>query len=233
MNKRETLILVIAVILLPSAFVLLLSQDFVAGALDLKDKTEVANLINGLTAPIIGLVGGVLVYLSFRTQVRANKIQFDALNEQRDLELLYRFYQELKEDLQRMQSEYGNKYNQPAILDSYMNYIADDRVEADPYPEFRLYLHYVFNQFKFIGNRIKRNKSLNPSEKVYIIDKVRYLFDLYFKQYHLKLTKELYASDYSKEIKTGLAQVYEHMMELDKVHQENKKVLLPGTPRPS
>jgi hypothetical protein len=227
MKKSEIFILAIAVVLLPIASVILLSQDFVALALKLKDKTEVANLINGLTAPMIGLVGGVLVYLSFRTQVRANKIQFDTLNEQRDLELLYNFYQELKEDLQRMQSEYGAKYSQPAILDSYMNYISDDKVKDDPYPEFRLYLHYVFNQFKFIGNRIKRNKSLNPSEKVYIIDKVRYLFDLYFKQYHVKLTKELYNNDYSKEIKNGLEQIYVQIMALDKLYEENKKVLLP------
>jgi hypothetical protein len=222
MKKREILILIIAVVLLPIASVLLMSQDFIAVALNLKDKTEVANLINGLTAPMIGLVGGVLVYLSFRTQVRANKIQFDALNEQRDLELLYSFYQELKEDLIRMQTEYGEKYSQPAILDSYMNYVSDDKHKDDPYPEFRLYLRFIFNQFIFISKRIKRNDTLNASEKVYVVDKVRYLFDLYFNQYHVKLTKELYTNDYSKEIKNGLEDVVSHMRVLDKIHSKYK-----------
>jgi hypothetical protein len=39
----------------------------------------IGDTIGGLTAPIIGIAGSILVYLSFQAQLKANKMQFKAL----------------------------------------------------------------------------------------------------------------------------------------------------------
>jgi hypothetical protein len=44
---------------------------------------QIGDTIGGITAPIINIIGAILVYISFREQVRANKIQFDALNDEK------------------------------------------------------------------------------------------------------------------------------------------------------
>ena len=43
----------------------------------------IGDTIGGLSAPIIGIAGSVLVFVSFQAQIKANKIQFEALNEER------------------------------------------------------------------------------------------------------------------------------------------------------
>lgn len=46
-----------------------------SGKLDfLKETGPIGDTIGGLTAPIIGLIGSLLVYYSFKAQLRANKI---------------------------------------------------------------------------------------------------------------------------------------------------------------
>ena len=225
MRTRQLITLIVSFFLLLALFVYLFSRPIFISLFQLTDKETAANLINGFTAPVIGAVGAILVFISFREQVRANKIHFTALNEQRDLELLYKFYEELKEDLQRMQGEYGARYDQPAILDSLMNYVYDNRHPTCPYPEFQLYLHYIFRQFIFLSNRIKRNKNLSPSEIVYVIDKVRYLYDLYFKMYHTRLTTVLLDKEFGKEIKNALEEVNTEMRKLDNVHSLHKEKL--------
>ena len=47
------------------------------------NKWGIGEFVNGITAPFIGLVGAYLVFISFKSQVRANKIQFDELKTQR------------------------------------------------------------------------------------------------------------------------------------------------------
>jgi hypothetical protein len=222
MRKLRSIISIVGFVLLVIAFVFAFSRQFFTSVFGVQSVAEVAEILGGLTAPVIGVVGAILIYISFREQVKANAIQFQTLTEQRDLELLYRFYEELKEDLQLMQGVYGPQYSQPAILDSFMNYIVDDRSKLSPYPEFQLYLFYLFNQFIFISNRVKRNKSLNASEKVYIIDKLNYLFDLYFRQYHTKLDGKEFSSNTSIDVKRKLFNLTDELHKLDMIRKRLK-----------
>src|SRR5688572_3691073 len=107
MKTKKTVLLVIGVVLMSSLVIWTITRQFIIDYLKLDGTTNLADTVNGLTAPLIGLLGAVLVYISFREQVKANTLQFKTINEQRDLELLYRFYEELKTDLLRIQSEYG------------------------------------------------------------------------------------------------------------------------------
>jgi hypothetical protein len=225
MTTRQAVIVSVSFFLICLVLLYLFSQPYLLSLLGLTDNTQAANLFSGVTAPLIGLLGAFLVYISFREQVKANVMQFNTLNEQRELELLYRFYEELKQDLQRMQAEYGSRYKQPAILDSLMNYVYDNKHPESPYPEFELYLHYIFRQFIFIINRIKRTKHLSPSEIVYLIDKVRYLYDLYFQTYYTRISTVLLDKQFGLKIKRALDNVNTELRKLDDLHSKHKTKL--------
>ncbi|MCB0494443.1 MAG: hypothetical protein KDC93_18725 [Cyclobacteriaceae bacterium] len=169
--------------------------------------STIAEWLNNLTAPAIGLLGVVLLFISFREQVRANRFQFDALREQRDLQILYSFYEELKNDLLRIQSIYGTKYQQPNILDSLMNYVKDDKAESSPYPELDSFLKFTFNQFIFISKRLKRKSSLSASETVYLIEKLQYLYQLYFERYYFELQLKGFQQKWIIDFKASIDQL--------------------------
>ncbi len=189
----------------------------------LKDGAPIGDAINGLTTPIIGLLGSILVYLSFREQVKANRIQVQSLNEQRELDLFYKFYEELKSDLQKIQSEYGTRYKQPSVLDSMMNYLLNDG--PSPYDELHEYIQYIFNQFTFLGKRINRAKNLNDSEVVYLIEKTIRLYDLYFKVYYNKFFSRLFESESTQSFKKSFEKIHKLILELEKLHREKKESL--------
>ncbi len=188
---------------------------------------ERISAFTNLVSLAIGAAGALLVYLSLRAQVNANRIQFDAINEQRELDLIYRFYEEVKSDLQRIQTEYGEKYKQPAILDSYMEYVFSDRDKSPPYPEFHQYLHYLINSFKFLGNRIKRKKYISDSEVIYIIDKVEFLFELYFRQYKKRLVEEDFQSNSSRDVKQLFTMIQGELAKLTEFRSHCKAKVVP------
>ena len=106
-----------------------------------------------------------------------------------------------------------------------MNYIYDNKHLECPYPEFELYLHYIFRQFIFIINRIKRTKHLSPSEVVYLIDKVRYLYDLYFRTYYTRISTVLLDKEFGLRIKSALNNVNAELLKLDDLHSKHKTKL--------
>lgn len=185
------------------------------------DLSESASIIEALLAPIIGVAGIILVYISFREQVRANKIQSQALSEQRELDLFYKFYEELKTDLQRIQSEYGTKYGQPSILDSMMNYILQDK--KPPYDELNEYIVYLFNQFVFITKRTERTKFLNDSEILYFIEKTRHLYNLYFGKYFTITFINTFKDEFVINFKNDFSIVDSAMARLVFLHNEKKE----------
>jgi hypothetical protein len=111
---------------------------------DIQSKGGTGDAINGMTAPIIGTLGAILIFISFREQVKANRLQFDALNQQRELDIVYKFYTELKEDLKEIQSLYGERHKQPSILDSFMNEVLKDNLKHSSYND----LHVFFKVFE-------------------------------------------------------------------------------------
>src|SRR5687767_14443464 len=101
--------------------------------IDIHDKAALGELINGLTAPLIGIIGAILIYISFKEQVKSNGFQFQALHEQREWELLYRLYEELKDDLRNLQVYYGPRHNQNDVLQEFMNLVLRDDQQTSPY----------------------------------------------------------------------------------------------------
>lgn len=61
---------------------MILSKPALYPFFDLSGSGAVGDTIGGITAPIINLLGAILVYASFRQQLEANRIQKNALHEQ-------------------------------------------------------------------------------------------------------------------------------------------------------
>jgi type II secretory pathway pseudopilin PulG len=56
------------------------------------DTGEIGDTIGGVTAPIVGLLGAFLVFVSFKAQVRANEIQASQTN----FNMLYQMFKDLQ-----------------------------------------------------------------------------------------------------------------------------------------
>jgi hypothetical protein len=104
-----------------------------------------------------------------------------------------------------------------------MNYILNER--PSPYGELNSYIKYIFSQFIFIGKRISRSKSLSDAEVVYLIEKIRHLYDLYFFQYYNALFSQLFDNEEITNFKKAFAEVDSVMKELDKLHGFKKDIL--------
>jgi hypothetical protein len=180
-----------------SAAVLLEIYLLAGPPLDIHDQAALGDTINGLTAPLIGIIGAILIYISFKEQVKSNRFQFRALHEQREWDLLYRLYEELKDDLRNMQSYYGTRYGHNDILDAFINAVLKDELETSPYPDVSKYLDYIFKQFAFLSLKIGQNEVLGNTEKVHMIEKTRQLFNLYFEAYYSRIVDHEWNSRFS------------------------------------
>jgi hypothetical protein len=165
--------------------------------IDIHNKAALGDTINGLTAPLIGIVGALLIYISLKEQVKSNKFHFQALHEQREWDLLYRLYEELKADLKNLQTEYGARHASPDILGTFISRVAEDAHDTSPYPDLSKYLDYIFKQFSFLSLRISQNAVIGKSEKVHLIEKNRLLFNLYFEPYYSRLVNQDFTSRFS------------------------------------
>ncbi|TRW22421.1 hypothetical protein FMM05_18125 [Flavobacterium zepuense] len=72
------------IVILLFLWVFLLTRNFSFESFDFTATGQIGDTIGGLTAPIIGLFGAILVYVSFQAQLKANRMQFDALNYERN-----------------------------------------------------------------------------------------------------------------------------------------------------
>ncbi|MBL6445667.1 hypothetical protein JMN32_05065 [Fulvivirga sp. 29W222] len=83
MSKRHLLLLTGLVICCIGS-VLFLSKPALHPFFDLSNSGPIGDTIGGITAPIINLVGAILVYISFKAQIAANKVQERAIDGERN-----------------------------------------------------------------------------------------------------------------------------------------------------
>lgn len=71
-KKRAVITLIIG-----ATFVFITPMIFTSFSLwfDFTDTGQIGDTIGGITAPIVGFVGAILIYLSFNAQLNANQIQ--------------------------------------------------------------------------------------------------------------------------------------------------------------
>ena len=82
MKKINILFLIIGIGLIFFS-VYIFTRPALSDVWDFSDTGQIGDTIGGITAPIINLIGAFLVYISFQAQIDANKIQSDALNNEK------------------------------------------------------------------------------------------------------------------------------------------------------
>lgn len=175
--------------------VLLFSQPAILKVWDLSEKGPVGDALNGMTAPVIGTVGAILIFVSFNEQVKANKLQFTALRHQRELDITFKFYMELKEDLKEIQERFGPLYHQPAMLDAFMQEIFNGKSQKSSYPELYNFIRYLNDQFMFLSLRLLKKPDLSNDDSMAIIEKLKRLYGLYFASYYDTVTGHLWPNE--------------------------------------
>lgn len=86
---------VTGVIFLCFAAVYVFTRTAIFSSMELKGTGEIGDTIGGITSPIIGIMGAVLVYLSFRQQFRANELQQKSLENEAKSQFLNREIQQI------------------------------------------------------------------------------------------------------------------------------------------
>ncbi len=82
MHRRSIIFLIIGICLIFLSLYLF-TRPAICDVWDFSNTGQIGDTIGGITAPIINLLGAFLVYLSFEAQVRANKIQSKALEDEK------------------------------------------------------------------------------------------------------------------------------------------------------
>ena len=124
-NKLYPLILGLILILFSS--LIIFTRPALWEFFDFSKTGQIGDTIGGITAPIINIVGAILIYISFKAQINANKIQFKLLyeeiqNQQKDknFQVTLELFQSLKNDYQNVNY---NSFSGQAALNSYSNEI--------------------------------------------------------------------------------------------------------------
>jgi hypothetical protein len=108
-KNKTNLLLLIGIVLILVASVYMFTRPALWSSWDFTQTGQIGDTIGGITAPIINLLGAVLVYFSFQAQVKANQIQFkllneDLLNQRRssNFQVALELFKELKLDLMNL-----------------------------------------------------------------------------------------------------------------------------------
>lgn len=74
--------------------------------MDISKTGQIGDTIGGIAGPIVGILGAVLIYMSFKEQLEANRIQRQALNDEilrtnnaKDMDIFLRLYEMVKENI--------------------------------------------------------------------------------------------------------------------------------------
>lgn len=104
--EKKTIMFTIGIILfIIATFYGLLRLHFV-DIFGVNNSGELGDTIGGIAGPIINLFGAILVYKSFLSQIKANKIQIENIERDRAFNNLWELYKEIKSDLDNFEYLY-------------------------------------------------------------------------------------------------------------------------------
>lgn len=83
MTRKNSIFLIVGIVLifLP---LYVFTKSAIFNGWDFSQTGQIGDTIGGITAPVINLLGAFLVYIAFQEQLRANSIQVEALQEEKE-----------------------------------------------------------------------------------------------------------------------------------------------------
>lgn len=95
------------IILFVSVFIF--TREVIWDTFDYSNTGEIGDTIGGITAPVINLIGAILIFISFKAQINANEIQTDLINKElenqkqdRNFQVTFELFKMLKEDFNNL-----------------------------------------------------------------------------------------------------------------------------------
>ena len=104
-NRNRWLLFVLGFFLLVTGMPVILTLPAIRDSFNFSATGQIGDTIGGLTAPIIGFVGAILVYLSFKEQINANRIQREALADEVNRYRQDRRYNSISHDIDVIREE--------------------------------------------------------------------------------------------------------------------------------
>lgn len=176
-NLQLILILLIIIILLP-----LLIKNLVLGSwFDYTDSGEIGDTLGGITSPFINGLAAVLVFITFKEQVNANKLIQQQL-----------YFQHIQEQINRLEEDFLNISKVIAELDNSIYFQIQDSSKIIGYdPPYNInlseeklnkimYSTTLFHQTIIMLENLK-------DEKVFFENKIKLLFRIIYKNNYSKL----------------------------------------------
>jgi hypothetical protein len=205
-----------------------ITTQFVSG-LDFTDTGEIGNTIGGTTAPVIGTVSALLIYLSFRAQINANRIIQQQIDDQKtegeakkNFEFQMELYKHLREHLVAFAYE-EEKLRGSEALTTFLSNLGKQYII---YKTFNGTKHTIIqtkiliDYFNQIIDRINPEKSDRNSKFIYALTKTLFFHHIW----------SLSASDIEKVIKKGTPEnpgditIYAMFIDLEKIHRKVERL---------
>lgn len=116
----KLLLVIIGSILILFGSVYLFTRPAYWECFNFKDTGSIGDTIGGITAPIMNLIGAILIYISFKAQIKANKIQYTLLSNEsdnqqydRNYQVILELFRDLKDDFKKL--EFREHFGKSAI----------------------------------------------------------------------------------------------------------------------
>jgi hypothetical protein len=166
---------------------------------DLSDKGGIGDAIGGITAPVIGLLGAILVFISFISQVRANSL----ISNHNEFKLVIDLISELKQDINYLyerrnwENNIVNSINEISptnnIRTPFLNELYNNDIKNVP-AVFKRKLLYILKEYEFLIRRIESLAKLNNEDKDSLTSSIDVIYDCYLDNY-CKAYKRLQLDD--------------------------------------
>lgn len=170
-NNKTLILFIIGVILLLFFLVFLFTRESISYIFDFTETGQIGDTIAGITSPIIGLFGAVLVYVSFKEQVEANRAQREALSieiqirkDESNANLVITMFDQLREEYNSIKFDDGSKeYKGRQAIDAFSK-IFIDRIDNKEFQNNTIIaeIMYLLSLILDLNERIKKNTLEKP-----------------------------------------------------------------------
>jgi hypothetical protein len=117
MIKIHPVILLFLGIILVFLSIYVFTRPAIWSNFDFSNTGQIGDTIGGISAPVINLIGALLIYFSFKEQFEANRIQRESLDneilrnrESKEFDLLFSLFKEIKNEVENFEFYETQRY---------------------------------------------------------------------------------------------------------------------------
>lgn len=223
MTNKKTIYLIIGSVLVIASIPFILTRPAILPTLNFSETGQIGDTIGGLTAPIINLLGAILVYFSFQQQIKANEIQRKALDEEIKRSEGERRYNSIIQDINNLRADIndfrftrGNiEFNGIDALFEFRSYCsASDKIELEhtiATPTFKSFYFLIGSTDNILRNILRSN--LGETDKRDLLEKLIYLYTTKIVQDSVSILKSLQDKKVQNKFVDMLAETTEKLAE--------------------